>query len=78
MESVKVRVGKNFSIKVVNSSEQKDYISNHDIEMDSRAVEAVRTAVKKAEFCQKPIARYDPDAQKVYVEYANGERKYVD
>jgi len=78
MENVKIRVSKSFSIKVVNSSEQKDYISSHDMEMDSRAVEAVRTAVKKAEFCQKSIATYDPDAQKVYVEYASGERKYVD
>lgn len=44
----------------------------------NRAVEAVRAAVSKAKFCQKPIARCDAKTKSVYVEYADGERKYVD
>ena len=43
-------------------------------EMDARAVEAVRAAISKAKFCQKPIARYDTQTKKVYVEYADGKR----
>ena len=46
--------------------------------MDARAVGAVKMAVNKAKFCQKPIAKYDTRTKKVYVEYADGERRYVD
>ena len=61
-------------IKVVEASEHSKFISSNDKEMDARAVEAVRVAVSKAKFCQKPIARYDTQTKKVYVEYADGKR----
>lgn len=76
MNTVKVRAGRR--IKVVAVSEHSNYISSNDEEMDARAVEAVKTAISKAKFCQKPIARYDTQTKKVYVEYADGDRKYVD
>ena len=46
--------------------------------MDKRATEAVKSAVAKAEFCKKPVAKYDSKTYKVYVKYANGEKKYVE
>ena len=73
---VKVKAGR--TIKVVEVLEQSNFITSNDEEMDARAVEAVKTAVNKAKFCQKPIAIYDRQTKKVYVEYADGERKYVD
>lgn len=76
MNKVKVKAGR--TIKVVAVSEHSRFISNSDEEMDARAREAVKTAVSKAKFCQKPIAKYDTQTKKVYVEYADGERKYVD
>jgi len=76
MNTVKVRP--NRTIKVVEASEHSNFISNNDEEMDARAVEAVKAAVSKSKFCQKPIAIYDPQTKRVYVEYADGERKYVD
>lgn len=76
MNMVKVKTGR--TIKVVEESEQSNFITSNDEEMDARAVEAVKTAVNKAKFCQKPIAIYDCQTKKVYVEYADGERKYVD
>lgn len=76
MNTVKNRAGR--MIKVVAGSEHSNFISSNDEEMDARAVEAVRAAVSKAKFCQKPIARYDTKTKRVYVEYADGERKYVD
>lgn len=76
MNTVKVRAGR--TIKIVAVSEQSNFISSNDEEMDARAVEAVKMAVSKAKFCQKPIARYDTETKKVYLEYADGERKYVD
>ncbi len=56
---------------MVKVSEHSKYISRNDEEMDARAVEAVRAAVSKAKFCRKPIARYDTQARRVYVEYAD-------
>lgn len=76
MNTVKVKAGR--TIKVVAVSERNNFISSNDEEMDARAIEAVKTAVSKAKFCQKPIARYDTQTKKVYVEYADGDRKYVD
>ena len=76
MHIIKFKSGR--MIKVVTVSEHSKFISSNDEEMDARAVEAVRAAVSKAKFCQKPIAKYDTQTKKVYVEYADGERKYVD
>ena len=61
-------------IKIVEASEHSKFISSNDEEMDARAVEAVRAAISKAKFCQKPIARYDTQTKKLYVEYADGKR----
>ena len=63
---------------MVTAVEQQGVISNRDAEMDARAVQAVKSAVKKAEFCKKPVAKYDKVAKKAYVQYADGVRKYVD
>ncbi len=30
------------------------------------------------EFCKKPIAKYDSENKRAYVEYSNGEKRYVD
>ena len=71
MESLKT---KRHNVKVIDSSNQRKYISDSDAEMDARAVEAVRAAVSRAEVCKKPIAKYDVAAKKAYVEYPNGSR----
>lgn len=63
---------------VVKDSNQRAYISENDAEMDARAVEAVRAAVSKAVFCKKPVAKYDVEAKRAYIEYPNGDKKYVD
>ena len=47
------------------------------MEMDARARQAVKVAIEKAKFCKKPVARYDTETKRAYIEYANGERKYV-
>lgn len=78
MSAVRVRVGKKHSVKVVSSSNQNEFISQTDIEMDKRATQAVKTAVEKARFCKKPIAKYDSITKKAYIEYANGEKLYVE
>lgn len=77
MCTIKVKNSTKYAIKVITSSEQKNFISNHDAEMDARAVQAVKSAVAKAEFCKKPIAKYDIRTGKVYIEYANGVKRYV-
>lgn len=71
MENIKT---KRHNVKVVDSSNQRKYISDSDAEMDARAVEAVRAAVSKAEVCKKPIAKYDVVTKKAYVEYPVGRR----
>ena len=71
MENIKT---KRHNVKVVDSSNQRKYISDSDAEMDARAVEAVRAAVSRAEVCKKPIAKYDVVTKKAYVEYPRGRR----
>ena len=39
--------------------------------------DGVKAAINKAKICKKPIAGYDNEKKQAYVEYANGERKYV-
>ena len=74
MEEVKVRKQK---IKVIDSSQHSDYISDADAEMDKRAVAAVRAAISKAEVCKKPIAKYDINRKQAYLEYPDGRKEYV-
>ncbi|WP_164516817.1 hypothetical protein [Clostridium transplantifaecale] len=45
--------------------------------MDARATQAVKAALAKAEFFKKPVAKYDLKTKRVYVEYADGEKKRV-
>lgn len=70
--------GKKYSVKIVDLSEQENYLSGQDAEMDARVVEAVKSAIAKAEFCKKPVARYDIENNKAYIEYADGVKKYVE
>ena len=73
------KVGK-FSVKIITKDDnlvRDKIISQNDAEMDNRATEAVRSALNKAKFCKKPIAKYDVIAKRAYVELADGERKYV-
>ena len=65
-------------IKVVSREEEKSTLTLSDYEMDERAVEAVKAAINKAKICKKPIAGYDKEKKRAYVEYANGERKYAE
>lgn len=48
-------------IKVVSREEEKSTLAESDTEMDERAVEAVKAAIKKAKICKKPIAGYDKE-----------------
>lgn len=34
------------------------------MEMDARAIQAVKSALAKAEFCKKPVAKYDVKEKK--------------
>ena len=78
MDVVKERDGKTYVIKVVSPEEQNKILSSSDIEMDARARQAVKVAIEKAEFCKKPVARYDTETKRAYIEYADGVRKYVE
>jgi hypothetical protein len=62
-------------ITVIESG--KTAISENDSEMDARAKCAVKAAIEKAKVCKKPVARYDVEQKKAYLEFADGERKYV-
>ena len=55
-------------IKVVSREEEKSTLTESDSEMDERAVEAVKAAINKAKICKKPIAGYDKEKKRAYVE----------
>lgn len=69
---------KNRSIKIVHSSERNIFISKNDEEMDARAIQAVKAALHKAEFCKKPIAKFDVKTRTAYVEYPDGRKVNVE
>lgn len=75
MGVVKTRNGKR--INVISCGNQSHSITSNEAEMDARVRQAVKAAVQKAEFCKKPVAKYDKTAKKAYIEYANGEKRYV-
>ena len=50
----------------------------NDAEMDKRAKAAVRSAINRAEICQKPVAKYDRKIGKAYIETANREKNMSD
>lgn len=68
----------NRTIKVVSVNSSAQAISSQDSEMDNRAIKAVKAAVEKAAVCKKPIAKYDIEKKKAYIQYANGDIEYVD
>lgn len=67
----------NYFVTVVHDENGKASITSSDAEMDNRARAAVKAAIDKAKLCKKPVAGYDAASKRAYVEYANGERKYV-
>ena len=74
MENNKIKVG-NHSIKVADSNESN--VSPEEKAMDKRVTAAVRSAINKANVCDKPIAKYDLRSKKAFVKQTNGEKKYV-
>lgn len=79
MTSKVMKVGK-YTINIVTDNESalaEGLLTENDIEMDIRANAAVQAAIEKAIVCKKPIARYDIETGRAYLEYANGEREYV-
>lgn len=77
MRVVKIKNRKKYDVKVVLEPEKADYISVNDAEMDARAAQAVKVAIEKAEFCKKPVAKYDIKTKRAYIEFPDGVRKYV-
>ena len=73
-----VRTSNGRKISIVTGADQNHVISHRDMEMDRRAKKAVQAAVEKADFCKKPIAKYDKAAKKAYIQYADGVKKYVE
>ncbi len=75
--SLNSRPGVKVRIVRKNSPTRNNYISDNDREMDLRAQEAVKGAIKKATVCGKPIAHYDAKTGKVYIRYADGKDEYI-
>ena len=66
------------TVKVIDNTEKQDNLSQEDKDMDIRANEAVKAAIEKAKVCKKPIARYDIETKRAYIEDAEGNRRYVE
>ena len=69
MDIKKIKVG-NHSIKISDSNELN--VSSEDKAMDKRVTAAVRSAINKANVCNKPVAKYNIRTKKAYVEQTNG------
>ena len=76
MTTISLENGK--TVKVVSSSDINSTLTPEDIDMDNRAKEAVRVAIERTTFLNKPIGKYDLLTKRAYLEYPNGDKKYVD
>ena len=72
----KIINGEKYTINVV-TSDPDETLTENEKEMDYRARKAVELALEKAKVCKKPIARYDAETRRAFLEYPNGEREYV-
>lgn len=75
--SITIKLNGNRSVTVVSAESSEAAITPNDAEMDVRAKEAVKSAINRAKTCKKPIARYDRESKRAYIETANGEKIYV-
>lgn len=71
-----IKVGK-YVVKVLGKKERIAQMSESEIEMDNRAQAAVNAAIKKAEVCKHPVAKYDQKQHRAYIKFANGETQDV-
>ena len=77
MNNNKLKVGE-FTVRVVTPDNiSVDELTPEDKELDERASAAVKSAIKKAKICKKPIAKYDSRKKKAYLKMPNGEKKYA-
>lgn len=65
-------------IKVIDAQEKDTYLTQDDIDMDTRAKAAVNAELNKAKICGKPIARYDKITKRAFIEYADGTIRFVE
>lgn len=72
-----IKLKDNRSITIVSADSISTAISNVEVEMDTRAREAVKSAIHKAKTCKKPIARYDRISKRAYIENEDGVKTYV-
>lgn len=74
--------GRPVKIARKNASEASLLMSNaityNEAEIVKRAKSATRAAIKKAIVCKTPVARFDVEQKKAFLEYADGSRTYVD
>ena len=64
-------------VKFVSREEMEQLLTEEEKEMDRRAKEAVRADLEKAKFLGQPIAKYDENLKRAYIEYADGRREYA-
>ena len=53
-------------------------LTEKDREMDRRAEEAVSAVIHKARVLSKPVARFDKEAVKAFLEYSDGHKEYIE
>ena len=65
--------GKKVEIQVYSTDRVR---TSEDKDMDIRARTAVNAVINKAKVCKTPIAKYDNEAKKPYLEYSDGKKVY--
>lgn len=56
------------NVKVVSPKSKRKVLTASEIEMDKRAENAIKAAIKKAKICKKPVARYDVSSNEIAFE----------
>lgn len=67
----------NCTVKVVPEQDVQAAATPDDAEMDKRVKAAVKSELDRAIICKRPVAKYDRDSKKAYIQLPDGQKKYV-
>ena len=78
LQKLAAGIGRTLRITFITKEEAEvNTITEIEAEEDKLIKRAVLEAIAKAKACGKPVARYDTEKKKAFLEYEDGNREYI-
>ena len=79
LQKLAAGIGRTLRISFITKEEAEvNTITEIEAEEDRLIKRSVLEAIAKAKACGKPVARYDTEKKKAFLEYEDGNREYID